>query len=305
MQRFRIICNPVSGTHDRTPIINGVAEGLRARGHVVEITPTQCAGDAVRLAREAPPETGVVVAVGGDGTITEAAEGLRQRGSGGGGGRETALGIVAAGTANVLAKELGFPWDVPSLVNVLDAGKIRRFDGGVCNGERFMLMIGAGLDGAVAHAHTRGASGRNNYLRYVKPVVDIIVRMPLHPLHVTVDGAPMPPGITSVIVANFRGFGGVFEACSNADPTDGWFDVIGLTTRSRALWTAFLFAALQRRLHEMPGTYATRGRQVTITTSESASKIPRQRDGDPFGFITPGTPTQISLEPGAVPIIVP
>lgn len=290
MRRFRIVCNPVSGTHDRTAIIHGVADGLRARGHWVEITPTQCAGDAVRLAREAPPDTDVVVAVGGDGTITEAAEGLR--------GRETALGIVAAGTANVLAKELGLPSDVPALVATLDAGHVRRLDGGVCNGQRFMLMIGAGLDGAIAHAHTRGSSGRNSYWRYVAPVVDILVRMPLRPMQITVDGAPMPDGITSVIVSNCRGFGGVFEAASNADPADGLLDVIGLTTRSRARWTAYLFAALQRQLHEMPGTHVARGRQVSI---HSDAPVPMQRDGDPFGF----TDAEISIEPGAVPVIVP
>ena len=43
MRRFRVICNPVSGTRDRTPLIHGVADGLRARGHAVEVTPTQCA----------------------------------------------------------------------------------------------------------------------------------------------------------------------------------------------------------------------------------------------------------------------
>ena len=130
-------------------------------------------------------------------------------------------------------------------------------------------------------------------------MLDIIVRMPLHPLQITVDGRAMPEGITSVIVSNCRGFGGVFEASSHADPTDGLFDVVGMTTRSRTLWTAYLFAALQRQLHEMPGVHTARGKTISIQCD--AGPIPMQRDGDPFGF----TGAAISIEPGAVPVIVP
>lgn len=287
-QRFRLIANPVSGTAARREQVEALAAGLRTAGRQAEVCFTRGPGDATELAREAA--TDVVVAVGGDGTLREVAEGLR--------GRDLVLAAVPSGTANVLAHELRLPTTVPAQLDMLLGGRIHRLDGGVCNGERFLLMIGAGLDGAVAHAHTRAASGHNSYLRYVKPVLATVRDMPLHPLRVTVDDEPMPEGIMSVVVANVRGFGNVFEAVSAARPDDGVFDVIGLTGRNRLAWTGYLVAALARKLHEMPGAHSARGTRVRITSDQA---VPMQRDGDPYGF----TPADITIEPGAVPLLVP
>ena len=287
-RRFCLIANPVSGTRDRRALVDAVAAGLQARGHGVDVCLTTGPGDATTFA--AASDADAVVAIGGDGTVTEVAEGLR--------GRDVPLGVVPAGTANVLARELRLPWDAARAVDAFDAGRERRLDTGVCNGRRFLLMIGAGLDGAVTHAHTRAASGHNSYLRYVRPVWQTVREMPLAPLRVTVDGESMPEGVTSVVVGNVRGFGGVFEATSGARPDDGVFDVIGLTGRGRLRWTAYLVAALLRQLRRMPGTHSRRGTRIAI---EGDRPIPMQRDGDPFGF----TPADIAIEPGALRVIVP
>jgi YegS/Rv2252/BmrU family lipid kinase len=287
-RRFCLIANPVSGTRDRRALVEALASGLRARGHAVEVRLTAGPGDATAIAGAARADA--VVAIGGDGTVTEVAEGLR--------GRDVPLGVVPAGTANVLARELALPWDAAVAVAALDGGRERPLDTGTCNGRRFLLMVGAGLDGAVAHAHTRAASGHNSYLRYVRPVWEAVRDMPLAPLRVTVDGQPMPDGVTSVVVGNVRGFGGVFEATSQAQPDDGVFDVIALTGRSRLRWAAYLAAALVRRLHEVPGAHTARGARVRI---EADAPVPMQRDGDPFGF----TPAEVSIEPAALRVIVP
>lgn len=288
MPRFCLIANPVSGTRDRRALVQAIEAGLRARGHAVDVCLTTGPGDATTFA--AASDGDAVVAIGGDGTVTEVAEGLR--------GRDVPLGVVPAGTANVLARELRLPWDADAAVAALHAGRERRLDTGVCNGRRFLLMIGAGLDGAVAHAHTRAASGHNAYWRYVGPVLATVRDMPLAPLRVTVDDAPLPAGVTSVVVGNVRGFGGVFEATSAARPDDGVFDVIGLTGRGRLRWTGYLVAALLRQLRHMPGAHTARGTRVDIAAD---APVPMQRDGDPFGF----TPAAIAIEPAALRLIVP
>lgn len=287
-RRFCLIANPVSGTHDRQRLVDAVAGGLRTRGHAVDVCLTTGPGDATTFAAASDADT--VVAIGGDGTVTEVAQGLR--------GLDVALGVVPAGTANVLARELGLPWEADAAVAALHAGRERRLDGGVCNDRRFLLMIGVGLDAAVAHAHTRAVSGHNSYWRYVQPVWQTVRDMPLRPLRVEVDGVRLPEGVTSVVVGNVRGFGGVFEATSAAVPDDGVLEVIGLTGVSRLRWTGYLAAALLRRLHEMPGAHTARGTRVRI---EADAPEPMQRDGDPFGF----TPADIAIEPGAVRVVVP
>lgn len=89
---------------------------------------------------------------GGDGTINEALQGLV--------GTGVRLGVWPAGTANVLARELGLPFDLPGLVEVLARGETRRiYVGGATieqTGARryFCLMAGVGLDASVV-AHVR------------------------------------------------------------------------------------------------------------------------------------------------------
>jgi diacylglycerol kinase family enzyme len=127
---------------------------LRRHGLLVEMRATAGPQDAGRLAEETGPETDMVVAVGGDGTINEIANGLAQRAA-----RERAagrswqplLGIVPAGTVNVLALELGIPFQVEKACRVIAAGHAFSLDLGKVNDRRFTLMMGVGIDALTIH----------------------------------------------------------------------------------------------------------------------------------------------------------
>lgn len=100
-ERVVIIRNPAAG-NGRSPFIDVVAERLRRGGQKVTIADTKAPGHATEIA-ETLARTGeaqVLVAAGGDGTIRDVAEGAF--------GHGVALGIIPAGTANVLARELGY-----------------------------------------------------------------------------------------------------------------------------------------------------------------------------------------------------
>ena len=143
-RRMLIIVNPYATTvSDR--LRNLVVYALQGR-YEVDAVDTEARGHATELCREAAHEGyDVVVAFGGDGTVNEAANGLR--------GSPTPLSCLPGGSANVFGKMLGIPGDpvdaTEHLLAMADDWQPRRVDLGVVNGRCFTFSSGVGLDASV------------------------------------------------------------------------------------------------------------------------------------------------------------
>ena len=114
--------------------------------HDVALAETARRGHATRLARSAAAEgTDVVVVLGGDGTLNEAANGLA--------GTGTALAALPGGSTNVFARIIGLPDDpieaAGQLLDALDRGAIARIGLGAVDGRYFLFHCGIGFDAAV------------------------------------------------------------------------------------------------------------------------------------------------------------
>ncbi|MCI0340620.1 MAG: diacylglycerol kinase family lipid kinase [Planctomycetales bacterium] len=294
MRPILLIANPISGRGAAARVVPEVQRGLEARGFAVDVHTTTGPGDATRAAREAPAGVAAVVAVGGDGTVTEVAEGLR--------GREIPLGIVPIGTANVLAREVGLPRkDVEALTAIIAAGRVRRLDAGELNGRLFLLVVGAGFDGEIAHRHKRGPDGSNSYSQYVGAFFGTLLTSPFPGMRIEVDGKVVATDAAHASVGNTRNYGGPFQVTSLARPDDGLLDVTWLEGRSLPRWLGFLVLAIGRKLHWAPGAHTARGKAIRIVPADPAVAVPVQRDGDPFGT----TPVEARVIPQAVPVLVP
>lgn len=138
-------------------IVNSVASSVTARrrvvihkalsaDHDVTMAETSRRGHATRLAQSAARESyDLVVVLGGDGTLNEAANGLA--------GSNTALATLPGGSTNVFARILGLPDDSVDAAGVLleaiDAGSIKRIGLGSVEGRYFLFHCGVGFDAAV------------------------------------------------------------------------------------------------------------------------------------------------------------
>ncbi|MGH9165527.1 MAG: diacylglycerol/lipid kinase family protein, partial [Acidimicrobiales bacterium] len=114
--------------------------------HDLTVAATTSRGHAIELAaRAAATGAEVVVTLGGDGTLNEAANGLS--------GTSTALAVVPAGSTNVFARTLGFDTHpekaICQLVAAMAAGSTRRVGLGVANGRHFLFHAGLGFDAEV------------------------------------------------------------------------------------------------------------------------------------------------------------
>ncbi|HEX9191215.1 MAG TPA: diacylglycerol kinase family protein, partial [Candidatus Deferrimicrobiaceae bacterium] len=112
---IEVICNPVAGPR-RGNRIERVRDFLSSRGAAFRLRETGGPGDAILMAREAAHAgTETVIAVGGDGTLNEVANGLA--------GSATRLAAVPFGTGNVFAKEFHLPPTVEGCLDLLEEGK--------------------------------------------------------------------------------------------------------------------------------------------------------------------------------------
>lgn len=138
-------------------VVNATASSVTARSrvviqkalsadHDVTLAETSRRGHASRLAQgAAASDTEVVVVLGGDGTLNEAANGLV--------GTDCALAVLPGGSTNVFARTIGLPNDpmesVGILLEALDQGSITRIGLGSVNGRYFLFHAGLGFDAAV------------------------------------------------------------------------------------------------------------------------------------------------------------
>ena len=184
---------------------------------------------APKCARRAAAKGADVVFVwGGDGTVQRCIDAVADT--------DTAVAILPAGTANLLAANLNVPHDLAEAVQVGLHGARRRLDTGSVKGERFAVMAGAGFDArmiADADQAEKRQLGRAAY------VVSGIRNLRARRVRATieVDGKRFFSGkVSCVLTANVgKIFGGV-EAFPQAQPDDGLLELGVVTARNPVQW---------------------------------------------------------------------
>src|SRR5215212_5311836 len=144
-----LIYNPKAGRNvDPARPVETFCAAARAGGVDVEARATAGPNDAARIAAEAARSGATdVIARGGDGTVHEAIQGLV--------GACARLMVWPAGTANVLARQLGIPRGAEAAARIFVRGRARRITLGAATSERtgerryFFMMAGVGLDASV------------------------------------------------------------------------------------------------------------------------------------------------------------
>jgi diacylglycerol kinase (ATP) len=293
-RRALVVVNPISGRGRALRAAERFLAAFRAEGGVAEEVRTSAAGEGTRRAAGARAAGfDAVVAVGGDGTVNEVLNGLE--------GSGIPVAILATGTANVLARDLGIPFDPAAAARVAATGRPRVIDVGEARstaGERrFLCCAGVGFDGAVVRGVAEARKARLGFRGWVRPLWREIRDYDFPSLRVTVDGAASPAA-TLAVVCNTANYGGLFTLVPGADPGDGALDVFLLDARRRRSFFRYLWGAWRGTLPGQRDAATSRGRAVRI---EADRPVPVQVDGDPFGT----TPLDVSIRPGAARVLVP
>lgn len=283
--------------HDRHWLERAAAAlGVRDVGWC-ETTPQDTGRELAAAAVRAGATT--VLAWGGDGTVRACAAGLHDAAGSGDGG--TALGVLPAGTGNLLARNLDIPLDLDSALDVALTGRTRTIDllevglGGTV--EIGAVIAGMGLD-ADLMAAPEGLKDRVGPAAYAFGLVRGIRRDRIR-VGVSVDGGP--PRWTSartVLVANVGGLVAGLDIAPEAAPDDGRLDVVVLALRSPTDWARAALSLVQR-VPSSSSRWHVHGSEVLVV---SRSDAPRQVDGD---VVAEGSRLRVRVLPAALRIRVP
>ncbi|MBQ8361987.1 MAG: YegS/Rv2252/BmrU family lipid kinase [Bacteroidaceae bacterium] len=156
------IVNPISGTQSKKGVEQKIRQYVDAEKYDFRIVPTRYAGHATEIAAEAAASgVGLVVAVGGDGTINETARSLVHT--------DTALGIIPCGSGNGLARHLHIPMDVKRAIDILNRGVTECIDYGKINGIPYFCTCGVGFDAYISMKFAQ--AGKRGLATYIENTV--------------------------------------------------------------------------------------------------------------------------------------
>ena len=140
MKKIAIIYNPNAGAAKKKRL-EEIIKKLEISNQV-DLFETTKPNDATEIAKKECENFEIIVAAGGDGTINEVINGIKN---------DTKLGIIPLGTANILAIEAGIKNDVESICKSIENGTTKQIFISNINNKKFFLMAGIGYDGDIVH----------------------------------------------------------------------------------------------------------------------------------------------------------
>ena len=234
---------------------------------------------------------GLVVCVGGDGTVRECAQSLA--------GTSVPMAIVPAGSANLTARALRVPGGLDAALATAFGGRDAVVDVATADGAVFTAMAGIGLDAAVVAAAPDAVRRLAGWPAYAGAAVGQLLRRPAT-FTVRLDGGvPLIRRARSVTVGNSGALPGGFLILPDARVDDGVLDVLILAPSGLAGWLHVglgVAAGSRTSDHQLE---RHRARQIEIRAD---AELPRQIDGQ---VISRGRSLTVAVRPGALHVRVP
>ena len=287
MKHITFIVNPISGGKDKRNVLAAIGRYLDLSEFSYEVLPTLAPGDGTVLARECRSD--IVVAVGGDGTVSEVAQGLL--------GTDKVLGILPCGSGDGLALHLGISRDPARAVKVLNDGCIARIDVGQMDGRPFFCTAGVGLDATVSLDFAR--SEKRGLNTYISTAWEDWKHWKQENYVVETDSECWAGSAVFVTVANANQWGNEARIAPKASLCDGLLDVT-VVQPFMTLEIPDLAARLMTgKANTSRHVRTFRGTHIHIHRDHPG---PAHYDGDPFEA---GTDMDLSILPGALQVIVP
>lgn len=294
--RVVLSVNPLAGAFSAHQRALHLADLLGGAGLAAEIHTDLDEVTARAAEYHAEGRLRALVAVGGDGTISE----LANRTPPG-----LPIAVLPAGTENLLARHFELPRQPEAIAQVIRHGKLLRVDAGRAGDRIFLVMLSCGFDAAVVRDFHGRRTGHISKLGYVSSILGSIARYSFPEIRVYWDeedrcGSAIRRELAArwLFAFNVPRYGGGLRIVPQADPSDGRLDVG--TLRSAGLWHGLRYAAMiYLGRHQRSADWTMfRARRLQITAGEP---VPCQVDGDPAGTL----PLEVEVLPGRLTLIVP
>jgi YegS/Rv2252/BmrU family lipid kinase len=299
-----LIHNPNAGNggSGRRRQLDDARRVLAAGGIDAELAETRGPGDATEIASRATQEgRQLVIACGGDGTLNEVVNGL----AGHQNGHRVPLALLPGGTANILAKELDIPWDIPRATKKILHGEVKEIALGLATPleqpERkkyFLSVAGAGPDGMIVYSVDLDLKAKVGILAYWWQGAVEVMRYKYQRFRVIADGQTIEA--TLAVVGRTKNYGGPFKITTEADLYEDRFEIMALTTQSGFKYLSYLPPLWMGKLRGMDGVHFYKADSIVCEPMDS-SPVYAQVDGEPLARL----PIEFKIVPRALKLLVP
>ncbi|WP_100012495.1 diacylglycerol kinase [Lentibacillus sediminis] len=279
MKKARIIYNPTSGREAFKRELPTVLERFEIAGYETSTHATTCEGDATDAARTAV-ERGydLVVAAGGDGTISEVINGIAEQ------ERRPRLGIIPVGTTNDFARALYIPRDIERAVDIILGEKSMLMDIGEVNGHYFMNIAGGGKLTELTYEVPSKLKTVIGHLAYYVKGVEMLPSLKPTRARIEYDGKVFEDDIMLFLLSNTNSVAGFEKLAPDAKVNDGYFDLLILKKMNLAEFIRIASLA-QRGAHlEDENIIYAQAKDIKVKTDE---KMQLNIDGE-YGGLLPG-----------------
>ena len=264
-----VILNPTAGSPEH---VRSWQERAKSLAGDCPIRVTSHSGEAEAMARRAVEEGFArIVAAGGDGTVSQVANGLA--------GSNAILGVLPMGSVNVFAMELGLPLhNLQRCWDIIEDTNLRLVDMPSANEKYFVQLAGVGLDAQVVKETSLAFKRSFGPLSYLISAAQIAARQPpklfFESEHTSVEEGSF------VLVGNGRLYGGPFPFFKQAVIDDGLFDVVIFKRLGYLEIIRYLQDVVFSADIKVPEIEYFQTRQLRITSEQD---VPLELDGELAG----------------------
>ena len=290
-----LIFNPVAGQSDPEQDLSSIRALLEPEIDL-DIRLTTPEVDAGQLAQEAVKQgVHTIIASGGDGTLSAAAEALM--------GTSIPLGVISRGTANAFASALGIPDTIEAACQTILAGKTKVVDTALCNGKPMVLLVGIGFEAEVVEKADRETKNRLGMLAYILAGVKQLRDFDTFEATIETDDRVITVNAAAVTIANAAPPTSILaQGPAGIIYDDGLLDLTVVAPENRAGAIASAYHLLQTALRgdaaERDDIGYMRARRIKVTTNPPQKVV---LDGEIVGTM----PIEVECIPGGLTILVP
>lgn len=251
--RVKVIFNPHADLGRAARLEAGLRSAVQGYGEIAWSN-TLYHDHAVELARRSAEEgDGLLIAMGGDGTVNEVINGLLQVEA----EKRPVLGVVPVGSGNDFSYSLGISADPLAALRQAFEGQAGAIDVGLVRdnlGRQIYWgnVIGIGFDAVVNIRSRRFRLLRGFFIYFAAVLQTILLNHNPYPMHVKIDGREFEDRLMMLILSNGKREGGGFMIAPQARQDDGLLDYVGVQEISRLQMLRTIPYFLKGTQHGLP-----------------------------------------------------
>ncbi len=255
---IHVIFNPTSGQRKTKKTAAFVKSELEAAGFSVEMHPTMRKDHCTEIVREITDreESARVVVIGGDGTFSEAINGVSDF-------DKVTFGLIPCGTGNDFARKLGISGKAKEAIRPILEGKEQKLDYIELENKRCLNVCGLGMDVdvLVKYASMRHFRGK---IKYYLALFDTLIHFKPHRVRYKVGDVEKEQDVFMVAVANGSFIGGGMPISPESDVRDGMLDLVVIDALKRGKIFPTLLKFLGGKIHLQPCTHVFKATEAEV-----------------------------------------